>query len=151
MKAGMKFELYRAFHNKAYLFALFLACVIAVAQFVLYVWPLRNGYHIMDNMTYPPSLYNTALMFDFKSFFGYFYYYAAILLAAVPYVTTYYTDLREGYIKNIYIRMNRTGYLAGKYMAVFLTGGTICVIPLMLNLYLSALVIPALIPQSGTM
>lgn len=151
MKEGIKLELYRAFHNRAYYVALIIACIIAVAQVVMDVLPLRGGYAgVDDNMTYPPSLYNTCLMLNFAGFFGYLYYYAVILLGTIPHAVSYYTDLRGGYIKNLYTRMDKKGYLAGKYLSVFLSAGSVCVLPLILNLYLTALFIPALIPQAGT-
>ena len=42
MKEGIKLELYRAFHNRAYYVALIIACIIAVAQVVMDVLPLSN-------------------------------------------------------------------------------------------------------------
>ena len=151
MKEGIKLELYRAFHSRTYVFALVIACLIAIAQVIAEAVPLIGGYAgEADNITYPPSLYNTCLMLNFAGFYGYLYYYASILLGTIAYGISYYTDLRGGYIKNLYTRMNRNGYLAGKYLAVFLSAGSICVIPLVLNLYLTALLIPALIPQPGT-
>ena len=34
MKEGIKLELYRAFHSRTYVFALVIACLIAIAQVI---------------------------------------------------------------------------------------------------------------------
>ena len=47
--------------------------------------------------------------------------------------------------------MDKKGYLLGKYLAVFASAGTVCIAPLMLNLMLTMMVLPSLIPQPGTM
>ena len=61
MKEGIKLELYRAFHSRTYVFALVIACLIAIAQVIAEAVPLIGGYAgEADNITYPPSLYNTA-------------------------------------------------------------------------------------------
>lgn len=59
-------------------------------------------------------------------------------------------DVKEGYIKNISTRMDTTGYLMGKYLAVFVSAGSICAIPLILNTYLTAMVLPSLKPEIAT-
>ena len=66
MKEGIKLELYRAFHSRTYVFALVIACLIAIAQVIAEAVPLIGGYAgEADNITYPPSLYNTCLMLNF--------------------------------------------------------------------------------------
>ena len=149
MKA-IKFELYRAFVSKKYLIALILGCVISVAQFVTRVLPYYGNVGTDQNMLYPQSLYNTCLMMDASGFYNNLYYYAIIIIAVIPFGTSYYTDRKEGYKKNIYIRISHMNYVIAKYIAIFLSAMTICIIPLVLNIYLSSLVVPAVIPQVGT-
>ena len=75
MKEGIKLELYRAFHSRTYVFALVIACLIAIAQVIAEAVPLIGGYAgEADNITYPPSLYNTCMMLNFAGCYGYFYY-----------------------------------------------------------------------------
>lgn len=151
MKQGIKLELYRAFHNAGFPIAVFLGSIITVFQFVFRVLPEMNN--IVDtnsNLSYPLSVFNTCLMLDLGGFYSYLYYNAIILIAVIPFGVSYYTDLREGYIKNVYTRMDRKGYLIGKYIAVFVSAGFVCVIPLILNLLLTSMVMPSLLPQAAT-
>lgn len=151
MKQGIKLELYRAFHNAGFPIAVFLGSIIAVVQFVFRVLPEMD--YIVDtsiNLSYPLSIFNTCLMLDLGGFYSYLYYYAVMLIAVIPFGVSYYTDLREGYIKNVYTRMDRKGYLIGKYISVFVSAGFVCVIPLILNLLLTSMVMPSLLPQVAT-
>lgn len=148
---GIKLEFYRAFHNIWYVSALLAATAIALAQFFTQVIPRIQAIGSGYNMDYPLSVFNTGLMFSLSGpHYVYIYYFSIILLSTVPYATSYFTDIKNGYIKNISTRMSTTGYLIGKYLAVFVSAGSICVIPLILNTYLTAMVMPSLVPQIGT-
>lgn len=150
MKEGIKLELYRAFHNVWYIVAVGAGCLIAAAHFIMFVLPKTQYIGANTNMEYPQSVYNSCLMVGMDGFYGYLFYYGIILLGTLPYGISYFTDKKEGYIKNIYSRMNRKYYLTGKYLAVFLSAASVCLIPLIFNFYLTALVLPAVIPQAGT-
>ena len=150
IKTGIKLELYRAFHNFYYLLALLLGCAIAILHFVMQVIPKTRCIGVFQNIDYPYSVFNSCLPLDMGCFHLYLFYFAVILLGTIPFGMSYYTDLREGYIKNIYTRMEHNGYLIGKYLAVFLSAGSVCVIPLCLNIALTMAVLPSLIPQQGT-
>lgn len=151
MIKGFKLELYRAFHNTYYYIALIMGCAIAVAHFVVSVLPKTHGITGLSNIEYPWSVFNSCMPLDMTGYMTEIFYYAIVLIATLPFGMSYYTDLRGGYIKNIYTRMNAKGYLFGKYIAVFLSAGTICVIPLILNTLLTMAALPALCPQVGTM
>lgn len=150
IRKGIKLELYRAFHNLGYIIALSAACAIALAHIIIKVLPESRSLGINGNLDYPPSVFNTCLMLDLGGEFGYLFYFGVILLASLPSSVSYFQDLRGGYIKNICTRMEKKGYLIGKYTAVFVSAGSICVIPLLLNILLTCMFIPALLPQEGT-
>lgn len=149
MKWAIKLELYRAFHNKGYWAALSIPLMISLYQFIFWVLPASKSIAPMDNLDYPCSVFNHALMLELTGPSSTIYYYVVILVAAIPMGSSYYTDLREGYIKNLYVRMERKHYLSAKYLAVFISAGSIFVIPLLLNLLLTSMVMPAIIPQYG--
>ena len=136
IKKGIKLELYRAFHNRAYILALLIECVIAVLHFIMEVFPERNNIVSTMNIDYPLSVFNSCMIFDTGSFFCYAYYYSVILIGTLPFATSYFKDIRGGYIKNVYTRMDKRGYLIGKYLAVFLSAGSVCVLPILLNMFL---------------
>lgn len=150
IRKGIKLELYRAFHNMGYIIALAAACAIALAHIIIRVLPESGNFELYSNMEYPPSVFNQCLMLDVAGNFGYLFYFGVILLASLPSSISYFQDLRGGYIKNICTRMDKRGYLIGKYTAVFVSAGSVCVIPLVLNLLLTCMFIPALLPQKGT-
>lgn len=147
---GIKLEFYRAFHSIWYVGALLGATAIALAQFVTRVIPKTQVIGSGDSMDYPYSVFNSCLMLELRLGYEYVFYYSIILLAAVPYAVSYYTDIKDGYIKNICTRMDTKGYLVGKYLAVFVSAGSICVIPLIINTYLTAMVLPSLTPEVAT-
>lgn len=150
MKKGIKLELYRAFHNPGFWLAIAAGCIIAIVHFVHQVLPKTSVIFSGFNLDYPVTLFNSILPLDYVSFYGSIYYYAVPLLVVLPFGVSYYQDIKSGYRKNLYIRMDKKAYLAGKYLAVFLSAGVVCVAPLILNLMLTAAVIPALTPQKGT-
>ena len=148
---GIKLEFYRAFHNVWYAGALSVSIVLALVHFFTQVMPKAQVIGTGDSMDYPYSVFNSSIMLDLGNGFEYIFYYSVILLATVPYAASYYTDIKDGYIKNISTRMNTTGYLVGKYLAVFVSAGSICVIPLIINTYLTAMVLPSLTPEIATL
>lgn len=150
IKKGVKLELYRAFHNIGYVIALGVACAIAVAHIIMRILPESESLEIVGNMDYPPSVFNKCLMLDVGGNFAYLFYFGVILLGTLPSSISYFQDLRGGYIKNVCTRMDKRGYLIGKYIAIFVSAGSVCVIPLLLNLLLTCMFIPALLPQEGT-
>ena len=124
---GIKLEFYRAFHNIWYVISLLVATAIALAQFFTQVLPKTQVIGSGDSMDYPYSVFNSSLMYGLGSYYDYIFYYSIILIATVPYAVSYYTDMKEGYIKNVSTRMDISGYLVGKYLAVFVSAGSICV------------------------
>lgn len=147
---GIKLEFYRAFHNIWYVGALLAATAIALVQFFTQVMPKTQVIYSGDNLNYPHSVFNSSLMFGLGSYYLEIYYTSIVLLATVPYAASYFMDVKDGYIKNIYTRMDAAGYLVGKYLAVFVSAGSICVIPLIINTYLTAMALPSLTPEFGT-
>ena len=63
---------------------------------------------------------------------------------------TYYTDYKKGIVKNYYTRTKKINYISAKYIAVFLTGGTAAVAPLVLDLIATSAVMPSFIAISHT-
>jgi len=63
---------------------------------------------------------------------------------------TFFEDIKSGYIINVCTRVEKKIYFKAKYLAVFLSGGVTVVAPLLLNLVLSSMFMPAFIPDNGT-
>lgn len=75
------------------------------------------------------------------------YFFLFPLLITIPYGWSYCIERKSGYIKNMVIRSGRIQYHLAKYIALFLSGGLAMVIPLLFNFLLSAMFVPAVMPD----
>ena len=73
------------------------------------------------------------------------------IMVVLPYAATYYTDRRTGIIRNYYCRTKKINYLIAKFTAVFTTGGIVAVLPLLVNLLATAMLLPSMIWNNGTL
>jgi hypothetical protein len=80
---------------------------------------------------------------------SYIFYLVLPLLAVLPFGVSFYEDKKSGYFINVCIRVKKEVYYRAKYLAVFISGGLAIAIPLLLNLMLSSLFLPALRPDNG--
>ena len=51
------------------------------------------------------------------------------ILAALPFATSYCSEKKSGYVKNVVIRTSRKAYLKSKYWATFISGGIAVAVP----------------------
>ena len=149
MKVLIKIELERALRSKGLLISLIVGFAIAITQFVVVVFPVSK--HILaffdgSANTYPRSVFNWWIGVD--GLHPYLRIYLTIfpLLAAIPYASSYFEDRKYGYIKSMCTRVKRRQYLISKYAAVFVAGGVAVTLPMLLNLLLTASVLPSLVP-----
>lgn len=154
----LRFELKRAF-SMTFLFALFAGCVISLSDVFLNVIPQSYIQQPLDSMNmmdwlvstgqYPHSLYNQWIGGQARTLSATLFFLMIPLLAALPFTESYCFD-RMGYIKNIVSRAENKQYLLAKYVAVFISAGTVACIPLALNFVATAMVVPALVPYAST-
>ncbi len=143
MKNVLKYELIRAYTNIYFAAAVLIGCAITLAD----ISNVLKFYNVWSN--YPPSLYQYWICTEFKSSMIPVYFMLAPLLASLPFADSYFRD-RRGYIKQIITRTSRLKYLASKYLAVFISGGTAFALPLVVNFIAIACICPALAPQATT-
>lgn len=67
----------------------------------------------------------------------------------MPYAVTYLSDIKSGIIKNYVTRTAKFNYLAAKYIAVFVTGGVVVVMPLLINYLTAITILPSLVWPVG--
>jgi ABC-type transport system involved in multi-copper enzyme maturation permease subunit len=149
MKTLLKIEFERAFRSRELLISLIIGLIITIVQFVVVVLPVSN--HILtffegSAISYPRSVFNWWVAVD--GLHPYLRIYLTIfpLLAAIPYASTYFSDRKQGYMKYICSRTNRKSYLFAKYVSIFVSGGIAVTLPMLINLLLTASVLPSLIP-----
>lgn len=152
MKQLIKLEIGRAFHGRMFYISILIGSILSLLQIIFHVIPdsMEIDLYLTEKdlpLLYPGWLFSSWLggnVFDIESFL---FYLLLPILAVLPFGDSYFTDRKSGYLKNVYIRTKKKNYLTAKGAAAFLSGGTAVVIPLLLNLALAALFLPALKPE----
>lgn len=152
MKQMLKIELERAFKSAGLKVSLLIGIVISTLHFFQKVLPTALDplhFYKTGNLETVANVNN--MWMAMGEGWHYTLYVRLIpLLAVVPYAVTYYTDYKKGIVKNYYTRTKKINYISAKYIAVFLTGGTAAVAPLVLDLIVTSAVMPSFIAISHT-
>lgn len=143
MLVAIKNEIYKMFRNK-YLW------ISAIAMFALMMGELFfsysvycdsrkmvEKYNIVNN--YPFVLSRYWIGGDLASVYNKLFYYLIPIIAVLPFSITYYTEMRSGYAKNICTRIKKKHYICAKAVVSFVSGGMVCAMALLFNLWTSAL------------
>lgn len=154
MKILLHIEIQRAFKNKGTAIALGTGILIALAHLIHNIPPaleatktMMNYFNSDKGLLYPRNVFTSWIGGEGYSVESFLFYLALPLIAAIPYSGSLLEDLSSGFAKNICIRVRKQDYLTAKYIAVFIVSGTVAVIPLFLNLLLSAMILPSILPQ----
>lgn len=144
-------EIIRAFKNPRFKISMTIALTFIAYHILFWNLPRSMALEIPENPTIcPPSLYNCWLGLDFAFPYTQIYYWVLPILATFPFAGSFFTDRKKGYIKNILMRENRNAYLKGKCLAVVLSSSCIVGVPLLIDLFISAMLLPAIVPQVTT-
>jgi hypothetical protein len=131
--------------------AVVIGIVFTIMHQILQVSSYANSYiGNLSNIEYPYSVFHISLLFDTNAVYPLYYAYIFPLLAALPFASSYYEELKTNYGNQLVLRGGNERYLISKYIAVFITAGTAVVIPLVLDMMATMTCIPALMPQEGT-
>lgn len=93
------------------------------------------------------SLYKCWMGADWQSFGSIGFSYLLPLFAALPYGWSYFVENKSGYQKYLMVRGGKRNYFICKYLATFLSGGLVILIPLVYNFLLVAMFVPAIKPD----
>lgn len=149
MKNMLKIELKRAFANKWFWISVAIGCIIAALQIIFDVVPMTEFMQSSVQRNLPPhTVYNKWLIVN-PTIWNTVFFTIFPLLAAIPFANSYYNDLKAGYVKNILTRTSKKSYYVSKYIAVFISAGATAVIPLIFNLYLTAMILPSVTPSAS--
>lgn len=159
MSGVLKIELRKAFGNKLFLLTLAVGIVIAsisaYQNIQLYLDAVaHNAYRkevlpdILFNPMYPAfSPYTYWIGGDYQYPMTSLFYLLLPLMASLAFGWSFFMEKKSGYIKNIVTRTKKTHYFLAKYIAVFLSGGAVIAIPLVINFLTVACFIPAYQPD----
>jgi len=134
--------------------ALLLGILLAVSQIVQYVFHFADINKLelyMDiDFMFPHSVLTSMMGFASGEWQSYALVEIAPLLAVIPFANSYYLDIKNGYVKNLYTRASKKSYLVSKYIVTFLSGAAAVAIPLLVNFLVCMMVVPYIQPITGT-
>lgn len=145
----LSIECKKAVRNKMFFITFFVASVFASMSALYNIGRYYEFESIDGNpMTQIVSLYNSWIGGDYSSLGSICFFYLLPLLAAFPYGWGYLEEHKSGYVKNMVIRGGKTEYFICKYIAVFIAGGLVILVPLILNYLTVAMFVPAYQPEA---
>ena len=135
----LRIELKRLFKSKLFYVSLFIGLALSVGGFIECAKPhlnITNGFN-GGVETYPFSVFNSWMgMFMGLKPISTSYLYIFMLLAALPYCGFFCRDNKNQYILQYYSRMSKNKIHAARFIATFISGGLVTMLPLLLNLCL---------------
>lgn len=148
MKKALEMELYKLSKNSGLKLYYLLMSLLLICE-TTFAYNLWKGYHDIW-LTYggfPSVLSMYWIGGDVSSVFLSLYYILFPIMAVLPFSVTYYTEIKNGYAKNVCSRVGKKRYILAKYIVSYITGAFACSIPLLINLGITALYTPD-IPQN---
>lgn len=159
MRNLVKIEIKKAFSNRMFLLTLGIGLVMAAISAYqniecYYSWVANeiNAANVIKELRNPDyayiTLYNSWMGQDSQFPMTALFYMIMPMLACLVYGWSYYNERKSGYVRNISVRTRkRSHYFLAKYIAVFLSGGAVIVLPLLFNFLAAACFIPAYLPE----
>lgn len=149
-------ELWKMIHQKSFYVALGIGVFLSL-------WDSLDTFRIVHEMI-PGILRNSSRkMYEGIGLFGLWmsvtggmnmgsYIFKMIwpILAAIPFGWSYWSERKEGSFCQIVVRSKKITYFFAKYLTVFISGGIVIAIPLLLNLLTDALYCPVYPPSPAT-
>lgn len=144
----IRLEIEKAIKNSYFVIAL--GCSLLLASLSAIQATRRYFINTMIINTYKPeahtylgsSLYNNWLGAS-GDFFTHLFYFLIFLLCTLPYSWSLFMEKKSGYINQVVTRTSRTSYYLAKYVASFIAGGMIALVPMVTNFVICAMFIPA--------
>lgn len=147
----LKIELKRAFKSRTFQVAILIGLIISLGQYFQNVVPMVKYLDMdLEKNVYPHSIFNKWMGGEYYTVWPMLFYFILPVLAVLPYGDSFYSDIQTGYVKNIFTRMDKKKYLKSKLAAVCLSAAVTVMFPLILNLLLTAVTLPALVPAPST-
>ena len=153
-------ELKKAFWNKRFLFSLSVALFLSLLSGFLQV----RGYIIRTRFLNTPAYQNVAdwgkdyhlsaetmadfwIGMDFSTWCATAFFFLLPLLAVLPYGSSLHREYKSGYLNLITPQISQKRYFAAKFLASFLSGGAVIVLPMIVNVIFVACTVPMRLPS----
>lgn len=140
----LKIDFKRAIWNKQFVIVMIIGVLLSLMQIYMEVIPYLKYYEGAASYFNPfvkwisNDGFNTCALLFFMIF---------PVLASLPYSDSYWVDKNSGFNKSIYTRSKKKDYFISRYITNFIIGGTVVVIPLILNFYILMMLLPAVHPS----
>lgn len=144
-----KNEIKRSICNRWMLIAIIVSAAFGIAGF-LYTLNGKIEYNAMlvqmgqEKMQYitNDTAYTKWMFFDDSNYVRYIYLFVMPILVVIPYGTSYYSDCRSGYNKQMVTRVSSRSYHQAKYFANFISGALIFLAPAFINFVMTSWIYP---------
>ncbi len=145
-------ELRKAFCNHLFIIALMFGIILSIISGISAVTNYFSTREMLNFIGGNPmieafGLYNSWLGGESNSLGFTLFYVFFSFIAVLPYGWSYQAEECNGYSKYVSVKIGRKKYLLAKYIAAFLSGGTVVLIPLILNFIGVACFVPAVQPS----
>lgn len=158
MRNLLKIELKKAFGSWMFLLSLAVALIIAgisagvrISSYMSILEIEAKAAAAADYIRAPThinSCYIDWMGLDRSGAFPSLFYVLLPFLACLGYGWSYFGERRSGYVMNVVVRSRKKSqYFLAKYIAVFLCGGTVILLPLLCNFLAVACFVPAYMPD----
>ena len=156
-----KSEMKKVFHNGRFITVVIIGTVIAVitALYVINRWDqnlirtekTNSLTHLTGNMKNPSyqmyGAFTNWMGQEISSATAALFYLLIPIFATLSYGWSYQSELKSGYIKNVLVKVDKKGYYLTKYLATFLGGGLAVIIPMLINIMIVFMYLPAIKPD----
>lgn len=151
MRECIKLELKKAFRNKFFWISIVIGIGITLLSFYTnigsYLEAASVKYEGKNPMIEGWSAFSSWIGGEPFSVGTSLYFFLFPMLVALPYGWSYCEEKTNGYRRMLISQVGRKSYYVAKYMAVFLTGGVAMIFPLIVNFWMTLLVVPASCPD----
>lgn len=141
MKDILNLEINRAIKGKVFLVSLSILCLYMIYDIVFSVIPTSNQSFFQIN----PALvtpHNLWIGMDTTKAFSRTYFFLMPVIATLPYATSLASDRKSKFIYSVISRSSKLNYFTSKFIASFLAGGLLYVVPLLLHFLILSLIFP---------
>lgn len=108
----------------------------------------NDGFFLEDNKVFAMSLFNNwigALSGDL--FFTTIFYFILPLASTLPFSFSLLDENRSGYLRQMTLKKGQLRYYMAKYIVTFCSGCLVAVVPILINLIITACYLPASTPD----
>ena len=143
MQRMIKFELKRSFKNRLFLISLLISLALVTwysIERIPYCVQLNSEFLNDENLMGFFEISYTNWIGSHNIYLQQNIFYMAIpILATLPFGSSFYDDINRGYARNVCVRAKKKYYLVAKYIAVFVSGGCVVAIPMVLSFLISSI------------